>query len=86
VLDLGCGINKYPGAIGLDRGPNTRADIIADLDHFPYPIRNDSFRQVRAIHVVEHVSNVIRMMEEIHRILVPGGQAVIVTPHYTDFS
>jgi SAM-dependent methyltransferase len=86
VLDLGCGINKYPGAIGLDRGPNTRADIIADLDHFPYPIRDNSFGQVRAIHVVEHVSNIIRMMEELHRVLVPGGQAVIVTPHYTDFS
>jgi len=86
VLDIGCGINKYPGAIGLDRSRNTRADIIADLDRFPYPLRDSSFREVRAIHVIEHVSDVIRMMEEVHRLLTPGGRVFIVTPHYTDFS
>ena len=25
-------------------------------------------------------------MEEFHRLLVPGGRVIIVTPHYTDFS
>jgi SAM-dependent methyltransferase len=86
VLDVGCGINKYPGAIGVDRNPRTRADVCADLDHFPFPFRDNSFREVRAIHVIEHVSDVIRTMEEFHRLLEPGGQAVIVTPHYTDYS
>jgi len=86
VLDVGCGINKYPGAIGLDRNPHTRADVIADLDHFPFPFRDNSFGEVRAVHVIEHVSDVIRAMEEFHRLLIPGGRAFLVTPHYTDFS
>src|SRR4051812_38165212 len=86
VLDVGCGINKYPGAIGLDRNPNTRADVLADLDRFPYPFADNSFREIRAIHVIEHVSDVIRLMEEFHRLLAPGGRARIVTPHYTDYS
>ena len=86
VLDVGCGIKKYPGAIGLDRNPNTSADVIADLDHFPFPFQDGSFAQVRAIHVIEHVADVIRTMEEFHRLLAPGGQVFIVTPHYTDFS
>ena len=86
VLDVGCGINKYPGSIGLDRNPNTRADVIADLDQFPFPLSDNSFREIRAIHVIEHVSDVIRLMEEFHRLLAPGGQAFIVTPHYTDYS
>ena len=86
VLDVGCGINKYPGSIGLDRNPNTRADVIADLDRVPYPFRNDSFREIRATHVIEHVSDVIATLEEFHRLLAPGGRAVIITPHYTDFS
>ncbi|MGC2659147.1 MAG: methyltransferase domain-containing protein [Bryobacteraceae bacterium] len=86
VLDVGCGINKYSGAIGLDRNPNTAADVIADLNHFPYPLADSSFLQIRAIHVIEHVADVIGFMEEVHRLLAPGGRAVIVTPHYTDFS
>ncbi|MBV8807624.1 MAG: methyltransferase domain-containing protein [Acidobacteriaceae bacterium] len=86
VLDVGCGINKYPGSIGLDRNLNTRADVIADLDQFPFPLRDNSFREIRAIHVIEHVTDVIRLMEEFHRLLAPGGQAFIITPHYTDYS
>jgi SAM-dependent methyltransferase len=86
VLDVGCGINKYPGAIGIDRNPHTRADVLCDLDRFPYPFSDAAFDEVRAVHVIEHVSDVIRAMEEFHRVLRPGGRLVIVTPHYTDFS
>jgi SAM-dependent methyltransferase len=86
VLDVGCGLNKYPGAIGVDSNPYTRADVIADLDQIPLPFRDDSFREVRAIHLIEHVADVIRTMEEFHRIVAARGRVVIVTPHYTDFS
>ena len=86
VLDVGCGINKYLGAIGLDRNPNTHADVVADLDQFPFPFADNSFRQVRAIHLIEHVADVIRTIEEFHRLLAPAGRLVIATPHYTDFS
>jgi hypothetical protein len=27
TLDVGCGINKLPGAIGIDRNPASRADL-----------------------------------------------------------
>src|SRR5579863_3567563 len=86
ILDVGCGINKKPGAIGLDRNPSSRADVLADLDRFPYPFRDSAFDGLQAIHVIEHVSDVIRAMEEFHRIVRPGGEVLIVTPHYTDFS
>ena len=86
VLDVGCGIKKYPGSIGLDRNPNTQADVIADLDHTPFPFRDNSFHELRAIHVIEHVADVIRTMEEFYRLLVPEGRLFLVTPHYTDFS
>ena len=86
VLDVGCGINKYPGSIGIDCNPNTRADVIANLDHYPLPFADSSFREIRAIHVIEHVADVIRTMEEFHRLLAPEGRVIIVTPHYTDFS
>lgn len=86
ILDVGCGLRKYPGSIGLDRNPASRADVLADLDRFPYPFRDSVFDQVRAVHVIEHVADVVRSIEEFHRLLKPGGRLYIVTPHYSDFS
>jgi SAM-dependent methyltransferase len=86
ILDVGCGVNKYPGAIGIDRNFRTKADVIVELDRYPYPFRDSSFDQVRAIHVIEHVGDVIRTMEEFHRLARPGGRVILETPHYTDFS
>src|SRR4051794_15351138 len=86
VLDVGCGVNKYPGAIGIDRIRGTAADVLCDLDQIPYPFADASFDQVRAVHVIEHVDDVIRTVEEFHRLLRNGGTVYIATPHYTDFS
>lgn len=86
ILDVGCGIRKFPGSIGVDRNASTSADLICDLDRFPYPFADRSFDQLRAIHVVEHLTDVIRTMEEFHRLVRTGGRVRIETPHYTDFS
>ena len=86
ILDVGCGINKYPGSIGIDRNPASRADVLCELDRLPYPFRDNSFDQVRAIHVIEHVSDVIATIEEFHRLVRPGGTIRIETPHYSDHS
>ena len=86
ILDVGCGIRKYPGSIGIDRNLSSNADVICDLDHFPYPFADRSFDSLRAIHVIEHVADVIKTMEEFHRLVRAGGEVFIVTPHYTDFS
>ncbi|HSB18045.1 MAG TPA: methyltransferase domain-containing protein [Bryobacteraceae bacterium] len=86
ILDVGCGINKFPGAIGIDRNPRGRADVLCDLDRLPYPFADGSFDELRAVHVIEHVSDVLRTLEEFHRLVRPGGRIFIVTPHYTDFS
>jgi SAM-dependent methyltransferase len=86
VLDVGCGLNKVPGAIGIDRNPRSRADLLCDLDRPPFPFRDGSFDRIRAVHVIEHVTDVIATMEEFHRLLAPGGRLVLVTPHFSDFS
>jgi SAM-dependent methyltransferase len=86
VLDVGCGIRKQPGAIGIDRNPASKPDVLVDLDKFPYPFADSSFDRITAIHVIEHLDDVIRSMEEFHRLLRPGGTLRIETPHYTDYS
>lgn len=86
VLDVGCGPNKYPGAVGLDMNSDTAADILCQLDAGGLPFCDNSFDEVRAVHVIEHVANVVRTMEEFHRVTRPGGTIFLVTPHYTDYS
>jgi SAM-dependent methyltransferase len=86
ILDLGCGMDKYPGAIGADKNPATAADVICHIDKGALPFRDDAFDQVRAVHLIEHVADVIQTMEELHRVTRPGGSIYIVTPHYTDAS
>jgi len=86
ILDLGCGPNKYPGAIGADRLRQTSADVLCDFDSTPLPFANSSFDQVRASHLIEHVSDPIRLIEEMHRVTRAGGTLVIITPHCSDSS
>jgi len=86
ILDVGCGVNKQPGTIGIDRNTASSADVLCDLNRLPYPFADNSFDRVLALHVIEHVDDVIGTMEEFHRLVRPGGTVRIVTPHYTDFS
>ena len=86
ILDVGCGRNKRPGAIGIDANRDTAADVIADINGGHLPFRDSTFAKVWAVHVIEHVADVIQTMEEMHRLVRPGGIIVVETPHYTDFS
>jgi SAM-dependent methyltransferase len=86
ILDVGCGRNKLAGAIGIDRNPASDADVLCDIDSFPYPFASSSFDHIYASHVIEHVSDVLGTMEEFHRLVRPGGTIFLATPHYTDFS
>ncbi len=86
TLDLGCGQNKRPGAIGVDQNRDTAADVIGNIDSGALPFRDNSFDKVWVVHVIEHVENVVSTIEELHRLTRAGGVIVIETPHYTDFS
>ena len=86
ILDVGCGINKRPGSLGIDRNPAAHPDVLVELDHPPYPFRDSTFDQLYATHVIEHVADVMKTMEEFHRLVRAGGEVWIATPHYTDFS
>lgn len=84
ILDVGCGANKYEGAIGLDKNPGTAADVIHDLGDLPYPFPDNEFDLVVSNHVVEHVPDVMAFVTELYRITKPGGRIRLVTPHYTN--
>lgn len=85
-LDVGCGLNKRPGAIGIDPNPSTAADVLASIDRRGLPFLDSTFASVSLVHVIEHVADVVSAVEEAHRVLVPGGRLRIETPHYSDAS
>jgi SAM-dependent methyltransferase len=84
VLDIGCGVNKVPGAIGMDANSRTDADVIHDLDNLPYPFADDQFDEVIGRHVIEHVRDPLAVMIELHRITSHGGLVRLVAPHWTN--
>ncbi len=84
ILDVGCGRNKTPGAIGMDSNPKTHADVVHDLGNAPYPFADDEFDEIVSFHVIEHVPDVMAFVTELHRIAKPGGRIKIVTPHYSN--
>jgi hypothetical protein len=83
---VGCGIHKQPGAIGIDRNPGQPGRRDRRPRPLPVSVRRRRFRPAHAIHVIEHVADVMRTMEEFHRLVRTGGTVRIETPHYTDFS
>ncbi len=84
ILDVGCGWNKTPGAIGIDSNPKSHADVIHDLGVVPYPFADNEFDQIICRHVAEHVPDVMALVTELYRITKRGGRITIITPHYTN--
>jgi SAM-dependent methyltransferase len=83
VLDVGCGSAKWPGAVGLDISADTDADVVHDLDEFPYPFEDGEFDQVLMQDVIEHVAEPIKVMDELHRICRDGARIQLRTPHFS---
>lgn len=88
ILQLGAGkqvLSRDPDdrVVRVDLRADTRPDVVLDLDRFPYPFRDDSFDLIDATDVLEHLEDVVRVMEEIHRIGRKGCQVSIATPHYS---
>ena len=77
ILDIGCGNKKTEGAIGIDIADIPGVDVVHDLNQVPYPFEDESFDEVHMLDVIEHLNEVIPVMNECHRLLKPGGKLFI---------
>lgn len=93
LLDVGCGSKPYASDfqvaeyVGLDIDtPRTRslgtADSYYDGGHFPFD--SASFDSVLCNQVLEHVFNPDEFLEEIRRVLKPGGLLLMTIPFVWD--
>ncbi len=82
TIDLGCGGNKVAGAWGVDLRRQPGINLVADIER-RLPLKSDSVDVVWMRHVIEHVRDLIGLMEEVCRICRPGGKVEIDVPYYT---
>lgn len=85
-LNLGCGRNRLEGFVNIDRFAEARPDLLWDLERTPWPIASGSVTEIMAVHVLEHLGQrtetFLAIMQEIHRVLAPGGFLRIRAPHH----
>lgn len=82
IIDIGCGkVKQYSSAIGIDSVYPSRADLIADLER-GLPIADRSVDHLFAVHVLEHIRELVVLMNEIHRVLKPAGVLHVLAPHW----
>ncbi|HXS35856.1 MAG TPA: methyltransferase domain-containing protein [Flavipsychrobacter sp.] len=93
VLDFGCGSKPYVSLfnvekyIGLDyqtdvseKNTALAADVFYDGNTIPFD--NNFFDSVFSSEVLEHVFNPDEILEEIHRVLKPGGCLMLTCPFF----
>lgn len=95
-LLIGCGSKhtridnkEWDELVTLDINPAVKPDVIHDLNEFPYPFDDNSFDEIHAYDVLEHIAtqgdykHFFKEFEEYSRILNPGGLFYGVVPGHT---
>lgn len=80
VLHIGAGRGGF--GTTLDISPAVNPHILADLSE-PLPIPDDSYDAVYAFSILEHITNLVPLIEELHRIVRRGGFLAILVPHFS---
>ena len=86
VLEFGAGktpaIRDDAEVIHLDVLKLPHIEVVHNLEKFPYPFKDNTFDEILAFHVLEHISDTVKVMEEIHRISKNGAIVTIEVPYY----
>ncbi len=84
ILSVGCGRRPpQEDLVRLDKSSNVEPDVVWDLDEFPYPFSESSFLEIECFDVIEHLEDIPKTLEELHRILQPKGLLKVTTPHFS---
>ncbi|MEK7203302.1 MAG: methyltransferase domain-containing protein [Patescibacteria group bacterium] len=81
-LNLGCGDVKILGFLGVDRVKTLATDLVHDLNILPYPFADNSVEEIIADNILEHLEDVISVMEELYRVCQNGAVVKVSLPYY----
>jgi predicted SAM-dependent methyltransferase len=82
-LQLGCGNveHKRNNWINIDIAPDGQPEIQRDLNKC-LPFSSNTIEQIYTAHTLEHIENLVGVMNESFRVLIPGGKMDVVVPSY----
>ena len=83
-LNIGCGRDIQPGFLNVDRMPLPGVDIEFDLENCDtarLPLADNSVREIRLHHVIEHIKNPLALMQELYRVAANHCKCTIHVPH-----
>jgi hypothetical protein len=82
-LNLGCGYRKLDGFINIDNDRTCEPDLLLSLGGGYLDFPNGSVTEVRAIHVLEHLSceALYVLMIDLYRVMAPDALMYIAVPH-----
>jgi SAM-dependent methyltransferase len=81
-LNVGCGTDIRAGWLNLDVAALDGVDVVHDLEARPWPFPSGTFDEIELINVLEHLSDTIGTMEELHRLAAPGAKVTIRVPYW----
>jgi predicted SAM-dependent methyltransferase len=81
-LDVGCAFRKPRGYFGIDKVKVPGVDKIVDLTKFPWPLKDNSFDEVRLWHILQFLPETVKTMEEVWRVSKPHAKIIIAVPYY----
>jgi len=81
-INLGSGKNYLPEFINIDIDAKWKPDIVCDLSaSIPRELKPESFDEIRAYDVLEHIPNLIGLMTNLLKLLKVGGHIYISVPY-----
>ena len=81
TLNIGCGFNNRKfGDVDLDMNIEAKPDVCGNCEKLPF--KDETFDKVKAIHILEHVDNILAVMDECWRVLKRGCRMEIAVPMF----
>src|SRR5579864_294813 len=81
-INLGCGEKYLSGYINCDFVNTVKVDKIVDLNKFHYPFKTSYADEILMDNVLEHLDNIVLVMEELYRVLKKNGTLKIYVPYF----